>query len=291
MHNPPRRIFFASLFRTRTQDAKNAAEQERLDAAEAKRQAKLEKGKGKKKNRMAKGGGALAADGGGAAAAAAADSDDDDSDGEGKSRKDQKKADKKADHREQVAARNEQREAIKEAEAEKEAKRKAKDAAREERERAREQREQEEKEAEAKRKQEELDKWASMFSVEDTGEEGADAEGEDEALLSKFIDTVKRNKVSVLEELGGEVSLKTADVINRVKALEQMGHLSGVIDDRGKFIYITRDEMVSVAKYVQRKGRVRISTLAQESNKLIDLTPKKVEEAEAEDDDEAATGN
>ena len=32
--------------------------------------------------------------------------------------------------------------------------------------------------------------------------------------------------------------------------------------------------MRNVAKYVQRKGRVRISS-TQESNKLIDLTPKK----------------
>ena len=61
-----------------------------------------------------------------------------------------------------------------------------------------------------------------------------------------------------------------------------MGHLSGVIDDRGKFICITQAEMAAVAKYVQRKGRVRISTLAQESNKLIDLTPKK--QAAEEDD-------
>ena len=38
-----------------------------------------------------------------------------------------------------------------------------------------------------------------------------------------------------------------------------MGHLTGVIDERGKFIFITKDEMLT-SKFVQKKGRVRIST-------------------------------
>lgn len=274
-----------------SQGDKARSEQERLDALEAKRQAKLAKGGGKKKNRMAKtGGAAIEAELATATAATAAGGDSDDSDDDGpRSRKDQKKADKKAEHRGQVAARNEQREAIKEREAELEAKRKAKEQRAEEREQAREERERQEKEAAEKRKQEELDKWASMFSVEETGEEGADADGEDEAtLLSRFVEHIKACKVNVLEELGGEFGLKTSDVIQRVRALEAMGHLSGVIDDRGKFICITPDEMKAVAKFVQRKGRVRISTLAQESNKLIDLTPRKAAEDDEAVEEEAA---
>ena len=45
--------------------------------------------------------------------------------------------------------------------------------------------------------------------------------------------------------------------------------------------------MDAVAKYVQRKGRVRISTLAQESNRLIDLKAKKLEVGEEPADDAA----
>ena len=41
-----------------------------------------------------------------------------------------------------------------------------------------------------------------------------------------------------------------------------------------------------MAKFVQKKGRVRISTLAAESNRLIDLTPRR--RAEDEEDEEAA---
>ena len=106
-------------------------------------------------------------------------------------------------------------------------------------------------------------------------------------MLPRFVQAIQERKVAVLEELGGEFGLKVQDVISRVQALEQMGYVSGVIDDRGKFIYISRAEMEAVAKYINRKGRVRIAALAQESNKLIDLKPRAEAAAEA-DDAEAA---
>ena len=36
------------------------------------------------------------------------------------------------------------------------------------------------------------------------------------------------------------------EVIDRVTVLEKQGRLTGVIDDRGKFIFVTRDEMNKV---------------------------------------------
>ena len=67
--------------------------------------------------------------------------------------------------------------------------------------------------------------------------------------------------------------LPAQDVIQRVQDLQASGDLTGVIDDRGKFIYITMDELESVAKYVRQHGRVSISELAESSNRLITLDP------------------
>lgn len=64
------------------------------------------------------------------------------------------------------------------------------------------------------------------------------------------------------------------DCINRITSLENMGRLSGVMDDRGKFIYISQEEMHAVADYIKRQGRVSISHLASKSNQFIDLEPK-----------------
>lgn len=37
------------------------------------------------------------------------------------------------------------------------------------------------------------------------------------------------------------------------------GRISGVMDDRGKFIYISPEEMKAVADYIKRLGRVSIA--------------------------------
>ena len=63
------------------------------------------------------------------------------------------------------------------------------------------------------------------------------------------------------------------DVIDRIKELQDADQLSGVLDDRGKFIYITQDEYEAVAKFIKQRGRVSIAELAESSNKLINLTP------------------
>lgn len=49
---------------------------------------------------------------------------------------------------------------------------------------------------------------------------------------------------------------------------------TGVIDDRGKFISITPDELDSVAQFIKQRGRVSITELALASNTLINLMPE-----------------
>ena len=46
----------------------------------------------------------------------------------------------------------------------------------------------------------------------------------------------------MLDDLCGEFKLVTKDVVDRIQRLLESGKLSGIIDDRGKFIYITDDE-------------------------------------------------
>ena len=67
------------------------------------------------------------------------------------------------------------------------------------------------------------------------------------------------------------------DAVDRIKDLQTEGHLTGVMDDRGKFIYITVEELESVAKFMKQHGRVSISDLAESSNRLINLNPDNAE--------------
>jgi len=43
------------------------------------------------------------------------------------------------------------------------------------------------------------------------------------------------------------------------------------MDDRGKFIYISEEELKNVAKFIKQRGRVSISDLVENSSSLITL--------------------
>lgn len=126
------------------------------------------------------------------------------------------------------------------------------------------------KDEEQKKKQQEYDEWRHMFSVDEAGENvQADLSGG--SLLEQFITFVKQSKVVVLEDLASHFQIKTEQAIERLQQLEQEGIITGLFDDRGKFIYLTEQELISVAKFIEQRGRVAIRELVQESNKLIQL--------------------
>lgn len=127
------------------------------------------------------------------------------------------------------------------------------------------------REEKEKREYEEYLKMKEAFSVEEEGYEQENRECEN--LLQQFLAYIKLNKVLILEDLAAHFGLKTASVVERIQELQANGNLTGVIDDRGKFIYISEDELEAVAKFVRQRGRVSIAELAENSNSLINLTP------------------
>lgn len=182
------------------------------------------------------------------------------------------KAEKKAHREQELKMREEQKkkdallEEQRKIDAEKEA----------EEERKREEAERKAREEKARQEHEEYLRMKEAFSVE---EEGFDQEQEDDKLnmLQEFINFVKSNKVVVLEDLAVQFKLKTQAAIDRIVELQKDGRLSGVIDDRGKFIYISEEELNAVAKFIKQRGRVSITELAENSNNLINLVPVSVE--------------
>ncbi|KAK7601990.1 hypothetical protein V9T40_009431 [Parthenolecanium corni] len=123
---------------------------------------------------------------------------------------------------------------------------------------------QEEKE---RKEEEEYQKMKAAFTVE---EEGFDEEEEQEGnLLQEFVAHIKEQKVVMLEDVAAKFNLRIQTVISRIEDLLSSGVLTGVIDDRGKFIYITVEELQAVADFVKKRGRVTIQELVENSNNLI----------------------
>jgi hypothetical protein len=128
-----------------------------------------------------------------------------------------------------------------------------------------------------KKAQEEYEQWRHLFEEEEKGEAADLDMSQNTELLSKFIQYIKDQKVIILEELAYTFKMKTEQCIDRIKQLEQDGLLTGLLDDRGKFIYITEEELDKVKEFIEMQGRVSISELSLESNRLINLKPKEQE--------------
>lgn len=130
------------------------------------------------------------------------------------------------------------------------------------------------KEEQERKEEEEYLRLKASFVVEEQGEAEELDEEESRNLLQEFIQHIKDTKVVLLEDLASHFGLRTQDAITRLQDLLADGSLTGVIDDRGKFIFITPEELNAVATFIKQRGRVSISELALASNSLISLTPK-----------------
>ncbi|KAM6985708.1 DDRGK domain-containing protein 1 [Aplochiton taeniatus] len=138
---------------------------------------------------------------------------------------------------------------------------------------------QEEEERRAKLEQEKKEEEEYLllkesFVVEDQGVTEELTEDESRNLLQEFIQYINDAKVVLLEDLASHFGMRTQDAISRLQDLLADGNLTGVIDDRGKFISITPEELNAVAQFIKQRGRVSIAELAQASNSLINLTPE-----------------
>jgi len=135
---------------------------------------------------------------------------------------------------------------------------------------------------ERKRKEdEEYQMLKQGFEVESSGSHLEERE-EFEKNLDEFVEYIKKSKVVYLEDLAVKYSLQPKEVVDKIEALEKEGRLSGIMDERGKFICITPTEMSNIAKFITQRGRVSISEIAKESNKLINLNPQTTTDTEPE---------
>lgn len=126
------------------------------------------------------------------------------------------------------------------------------------------------REEQAKKEHEAYLELAATFEVEEEGFD-PDQEIESEDKLTQFIDYIREQKVVLLEQLAAHFKMKTKDVVDRIQKLISNGSLIGIIDDRGKFISITMEELQSVSKFIRLRGRVSVDELLVNSNKLINL--------------------
>ncbi|XP_054712409.1 DDRGK domain-containing protein 1-like [Uloborus diversus] len=189
--------------------------------------------------------------------------------------KKRKKLEQKAEKRKERERELEEREERKQRQAQLEELRKKEELKEKEEEKRKEEEEKALKEEEARKEHEEYLKLKESFAVEEEGFD-QDENVEEGNKFQEFIDYIKGQKVVLLEDLASRFKLKTQEAIDRVQELLAQEWLVGVIDDRGKFIYITKEELESVAQFIRQRGRVSIAELVDHSNTLINLQPEEI---------------
>ena len=126
-------------------------------------------------------------------------------------------------------------------------------------------------EEQKQKEDDEYNKWKEMIKVGEEGEERMDFSKEE--IINKFIDYIKIRKVISLEDLSGTFKLPPNDIVNKLNEFEKQGRILGIIDDRGKYIYITEKEMSLIEKMFINRGRISKSDIIKECNKIIRFEP------------------
>merc|ERR1712190_675247 len=125
-----------------------------------------------------------------------------------------------------------------------------------------------------------------MFAVDAEGKEDTDTQ--DASAVENFVDFVKLRKVVNLEDLAAEFHMRTSVAIERLEQLEKLGRLSGIFDDRGKYVYITKEEMAGVADWLRKRGRINRADLVAACNRIIRLNPTEGDMAKLEQEAKSA---
>ena len=140
------------------------------------------------------------------------------------------------------------------------------------------------KEAEEKRRKEELErqkeleyqKWKGHFEVEDAGALESESVDEDN-LLGRFVDYIQKRKIVDLQELAADFKLPAKDVIARIRDLDKEGRLTGIIDDQGRYVYLSMDELRTLAGLMKSRGRIGLRDFVLETNRLVDQAFQRIE--------------
>ena len=122
-----------------------------------------------------------------------------------------------------------------------------------------------------KKDDEEYDQWKDFIKVGEEGEEGIDFNKEE--VINQFLDYIKIRKVVSLEDLSGTFKLNPNKIVEKLNQYEKEGRIMGIIDDRGKYIYITEKEMGLIEKMLTNRGRISKADLIKECNRLIRFEP------------------
>lgn len=126
----------------------------------------------------------------------------------------------------------------------------------------------EERQTQLRQEEAQYRQWRGAIRVEGGGE-AADAGVRAAALDAAIVQLARLRRVLVLDEVAEDLGVRTSELLERVEGLRAASSLRGVLDDRGKFVVVSDDDLDRLAAFVRQRGRVSLSELARHSNELV----------------------
>jgi hypothetical protein len=111
----------------------------------------------------------------------------------------------------------------------------------------------------------EYNKWKNMISVTNQGNEDGGA-----VSVEEFVTYIQDNKIVNIENIASRFNLKPDDVVSRIHSLEAAGVLFGILDDRGKYIVISSEQIDSIEGSLKQTNKRW--TIDELRNLVTDLT-------------------
>ena len=127
------------------------------------------------------------------------------------------------------------------------------------------------KEEQQKKDDEIYNQWKDMIKIGEEGEGRRDFS--DENVINEFLNYIKIRKVVSLEDLSGVFKISPNELVEKLNQFENEGRILGIIDDRGKYIYVTEKEMNMIENLFMKRGRINKGDLIKECNKIIKFEP------------------
>ena len=127
------------------------------------------------------------------------------------------------------------------------------------------------KEEQQKKEEEIYNQWKDMIKIGEEGEGRRDFS--DENVINEFLNYIKIRKVVSLEDLSGVFKISPNELVEKLNQFENEGRILGIIDDRGKYIYVTEKEMNMIENLFMKRGRINKGDLIKECNKIIKFEP------------------
>lgn len=123
---------------------------------------------------------------------------------------------------------------------------------------------------EKKRKNDEEYKlWTAHIGVESKGELGSADDHEKKLREFLTVESKLATKALLLDDTAKRFDVTVERLVAMIEAMVFRDEISGVFDDRGKFVFVTQRQYEEIAKFMRNRGRVSMTELIREANKVL----------------------